>query len=236
MLFLTAAIILCLPYYSYSQTSPGSETERYDRADAEIIKVQVREILSQPEFSPTKTFWQWLSEKLSRWNWEGPKFNLGYQWKEFFLWVAITWCVLALAAILIHVAWTASLLFRTGQSPRIATRGFNTETARITSFDELYLMACNLAEKKAFREAISLLILALLRWLDYRSIIRFHESKTNGDYAREFPSVNAGRGEFMKFISMFEQTIYGRRYSDEQTYRQMNFLMEQIQAGAAPKK
>jgi hypothetical protein len=60
------------------------------------------------------------------------------------------------------------------------------------------------------------------------SIVRFHESKTNGDYIREYPSGYAGRDEFRKFVLMFEQTIYGGLRSSGQIYRQMNSLMEHI--------
>ena len=89
-------------------------------------------------------------------------------------------------------------------------------------------MAQELAANNSFHEAISMMMAALLRLLDSMKIIRFHDSKTNGDYIKECPSDYSCRDEFRRFVLIFEQTIYGGFHSSLSTYQQLNSLMEHI--------
>ena len=68
----------------------------------------MQEILSDPRFASHKTFWQWLGEKLARW--EGPHLPKGA--KRFIFWAVMTWCILTLLAIFAHLIWTIWLLAR----------------------------------------------------------------------------------------------------------------------------
>lgn len=199
---------------------------QFERVDAETIKMHTRQILSDTRFSPRKTFWQWLLEKLSKW--EGPRLGLGRGWAKFILWFCIFWCVLTLVAILIHLVWTILILMSSRVSSSRVRRLVGRESLGAKSFEELCKIAQELAGKRAFREAIGTLMLALLRWLDSGSLIRFHESKTNGDYIREYATAHPSSKDFKKFVIAFEQTIYGGLQVDGQAYRQMNILLEQI--------
>ncbi|UCE47661.1 MAG: DUF4129 domain-containing protein, partial [Phycisphaerales bacterium] len=151
------------------------------------------------------------------------------------LWILLIWCVLTLVAILAHLIWTVALFVRPSTHRQKVTGGSGPERVRSMSFEELYERARELAEKRAFAEAVSFMILALLRLLDSVGIIRFHESKTNGDYVREYPSNHVGRSEFGQFVLVFEQTIYGRLQGDRQAYSKMNSLMEQIRSCVSKK-
>jgi hypothetical protein len=199
---------------------------QYERPDAEIIKMYTRQILSDLRFSPRKTFWQWLSEKLGRW--EGPRLDLGPGWAKFILWAVFFWCILTLAAVLIHLIWTILILISSRTSHPLVRKHIGRESIGAESFKELCKIAQELAGKQAFREAIGALMLALLRWLDSGSLIRFHESKTNGDYINEYPTGHPGCQDFKKFVNAFEHTIYGGLQVDEQVYRQMIFSLEHI--------
>ena len=201
-------------------------TSKFERADVATIKQHTRQILSNPDFSPKKTFWQWLSEKFSKW--KRPKFDFGRGWAGFIFSFIFFWCVLTLIAIFIHLLWTIGLFLRSNAHSPGTLKALDKKTIIMTSAEELYKMAREMAEKGAFREAISIMIVALLRWLDSRGIVRFHESKTNGDYIREYPSDYAGRAEFKAFVLMFEQTVYGGLQSDGSIYSKMNSLMEHI--------
>jgi len=226
LLFITAGIFLSFPVLSYAYEDTGSATSQFDRVDVKTIKICTRQILSEPDFAPKKTFWQWLTEKFSKW--KRPKFNLGPGWTRFILLVIVIWCVLTLMAVLIHFIWTICLLIRSNKDIRGVSNKFSSELVKITSFEELYRMTQELAEKGAFSEAISIMIVALLRWLDSKGIVRFHESKTNGDYIREYPSGYAGQNEFEEFVLIFEQIIYGGLPDNGKTYRKMNSLREYI--------
>jgi hypothetical protein len=217
------SIVLC-----HAGENTIQKTSQFDRPDAEIIKVHTRRILSERNFAPNKTFMQWLMEKLSRW--DKPNLHLGERWGTYILWFVTFWCIFSLIAILIHFIWTISLLIRSNIKLTGTTRSRNTERLRITSFEELYKMAQELARKNSFREAVSLMMAALLRFLDSINVIHLHDSKTNGDYIRECPLDYACREDFRKFVLMFEQNIYGGFHSSHKIYQQMDSLMEKIRS------
>jgi hypothetical protein len=204
----------------------AKNVSQYERPDAETVKMHTHQILSDIRFSPRKTFWQWLIEKLS--NWKGPRLGLGTGWTQVILWVFIFWCILTLAAILIHLIWTILILIPSRAGSSRVRMHLGSESLGSKSFEELLKIAQELAGKRAFREAVGILMLALLRWLDSGSLIRFHESKTNGDYIREYPTTHPSCKDFKKFVIAFERTIYGGLQVDGQVYRQMNFLLEHI--------
>lgn len=226
LLLIITGIISFSPRLSRADEIAIEGISQFDRADVETIKMHTGQILSEPALASRKTFWQWLGDKFSRW--KRPNLDLGSGWATFIRSVILIWCVLALLAILAHLIWTIRLLVWPNRHRQNAITGSSSIAVKITSFEELYKMAQELAEKGAFAEAISLLILALLRLLDSVGTIRFHESKTNGDYVREYPSDHVGRNEFRRFVLIFEQTIYGSFRGDRQTYSQMNSLMEHI--------
>lgn len=226
LLLIITGILFSSPAVFHADEVARHRTLQFNRADVETIKIHTHQILSEQDFAPKKMFRQWLGEKLFKW--KGPKFDLGRGWTTIICWIIIIWCILTLIAILIHFILTIRLLIRSNVNSSGTTSSIGSESVKVTSFAELYKMTQELAKNGAFHEAISTMTVALLRWLDSMSIVRFHESKTNGDYIREYPSGYAGRDEFRKFVLIFEQTIYGGLRSSGQIYRQMNSLMEHI--------
>lgn len=227
VIFMIAGVLSLSSALSYEDKSPGPEASHFDRADVGTIRAYTHEILSDPDFAPETTFWQWLMGKFSKWR--GPKLNLGPGWTAFLLWLLFIWCVLTLVAILIHLVWTVCLLVWSNRGSKTVPNGSG-GSKKGASFEELYRMTRELAEKGAFSEAISMMIAALLRWLDYKKVVRFHESKTNGDYIREYPSGYVEQNEFRAFVVMFEKTVYGGLRGNDRTYEQMNSLMEHIRS------
>ena len=226
LLLIIAGIVSFSPRMSRADEVARREISQFDRADVDTIKMHTRQILSEPDLAVSKTFWQWLAGKFSKW--KRPQINLRSGWAKLIVWILFIWCVLTLVAILAHLIWTVGLLVWPNTHRQNVISGSGSERVRSMSFEELYERARELAEKGAFAEAISFMIVAMLRLLDSVGTIRFHESKTNGDYVREYPSDHAGRSEFRQFVLVFEQTIYGRLHGDRQTYSKMNSLMEQI--------
>jgi hypothetical protein len=226
LLFIIIAFFFISPALSQTNEFALQEASQFDRAEIETIKMHTRQILSEPSFSPRKTFWQWLREKFSKW--KGPKFNLGPGWAKFIFSFIVIWCVLALIAILIHFIWTICLLIRSNKHSTYVKGGLGHERVKIKSFEEMYKIALEMAKNEKFNEAISLMMTALLRWLNSMGVVRFHESKTNGDYIREYTHIHAGHNEFNKFVSLYEHTIYGGLRGSVKTYQQMSSLMELI--------
>jgi hypothetical protein len=214
------------PAVSNADETSVQKVSQFYRADPETIKMHTRQILSDQNFVPNKTFMQWLGEKFFRW--KGPKLHLGQRWGKFILWFITFWCLLSLLAILIHFIYTLSLLIRTNSRFSIDMRSSGSKKVKITSFEELYKKAQELAGNNSFREAISMMMAALLRLMDSRKIISFHDSKTNGDYIRECPYDYICRDEFRKFVLIFEQTIYGGSQSSHKIYQRMDSLMGDI--------
>ncbi len=201
-----------------------SAPQDYARADAETIRTHVQEILSDPRYAPHKTFWQWLGEKLSRWG--GPQ--LPPDLKKFIGWVVIIWCILTLLAIFAHLVWTIWLLVRPQRDSPGAELSPGSESYENASFEQLWERSAELARSGAFRAAIGVLLVALLRRLDALKVLHFHKSKTNGEYIREYPSQRAGRREFMQFVATFERDIYGGSDVAGPNYATMTTLAKQV--------
>jgi hypothetical protein len=218
---------------SRPRTTTTAAPTDYARADAETIRTHVRDILSDPRFASHKTFWQWLSERFSRG--AGPHLRLPKGIEEFLFWVILTWCILTLLAIFAHLAWTIWLLARPQKSSPGAQLPAGSENYENASFEQLWERAAELARVGAFRDAIGVLLVALLRRLDTLKVLRFHKSKTNGEYIREYPSPRAGRREFVQFIAAFERTIYGGFDVAGPTYDTMSTLAQRVLSDASQK-
>ncbi len=226
LLSAATVIIFLIPALLHSNEAGSSETVQYDRADAGTIKALTDQILSTKDYFPQKTFGQWLMEKIS--SWRISRLNLSHGWVAVVCWILLIWCILTLVAILIHFIWTIFKLIRPNIYIPVIESSVSDGAIKITSFAQLHRMAQELAAKGAFREAISTMTAALLHWLDSMNIVSFHESKTNGEYIREYPTDYSGLNEFRRFILMSEQTLYGSFSGDRQIYHNMNSLMECI--------
>ena len=233
LLLIFAGILSSSPSLSPADETAILRTSQFERADVETIKMHTKQILSEPALASRKTFRQWLLEKFSKW--KRPDIDLGSGWATLIWSVILIWCVLTLSAIIVHLVWTICLYIRPNKYRNNVVTSPGSKPTINLSFEELYKKAQELADKGAFSEAISALLSGLLRLLDSAGTICFHESKTNGDYIREYPRNLVGQNEFRKFILIFEQTIYGRFYCDRQTFSQLNYLMEYIRKGVTQK-
>lgn len=200
---------------------------RFKRPDALTIRETTRGILADPRFAPRKTFMQWLFEKLSSWRVPRPDMDEG--WVRVLLWIIVAWCVVALVAILGHLVWTLATLWRS-RVPRsgLHTQRFRPDAGRSLSSVDLRSEMLRLAQRGAFREAIGLMTVGLLRRLDDAGVLRFHESKTNGDYVFEYPWQRPGRDDFRRFVLSVDGVIYGGAPCGEETYGQLLTLQEEI--------
>jgi hypothetical protein len=223
---LPAAYLLAVVAGLGSAATLSEGPVRYERPDAQTVKACTRQIVSDPRFARRISFGEWLADKLAHGRDPGAKLPgwLG----EGLLWTIIIWCVLTLLAILAHLMWTIWLLVRparhsvgTENSPR--PDWYDAATA-----EQLWQRSAELAQRGAFREAMGVLSLALLRKLESMQVLRFHKSKTNGEYVREYPPQRAGRREFARFVATFERSIYGGLAVPEQIHRTMSALAERI--------
>ncbi|MBN1347706.1 MAG: DUF4129 domain-containing protein [Phycisphaerae bacterium] len=215
-------------------TSAAAALEDFDTPAPSLVRETTREILADPHFSPHKTFWQWLSEKLNAW--KGPSVDFSGPWFTVLGYFIVVWCILALLAVLGHIVWvTITFLLNRAGSRR------GTHLLRVPfgggslSYEELDAMMRRFAEQGAFRDAVSAMMAALLRWLDLTDVLRLHQSKTNGDYVREFPAELPARDEFRRFVLDFERTVYGGAPCDRLAYQELSGVFEQIRGHVQPK-
>jgi hypothetical protein len=211
----------------------ADRTFQYERADAQTIKDCTQKIMADPQFASHKTFGQWIREKIRKW--EGPDSRLPKGIGAFLMWAIIAWCLLTLLAIFIHLLWTIWTLVRRPKSPGIAVGADGSILYERLSFEQLWDKSRELAQRGAYRDAAGVLLLALLRRLDASRVLRFHASKTNGEYLREYPGQTPGRPQFAEFVDAFERSVYGGVEVPKQTYETMNSLAERVANDAVPK-
>ena len=202
------------------------KTLSYERADAETIRTHARDIVADPRFARRISFADWLRQKLGRW--ERPETRLPDWLGQGLVWTIIVWCVLTLVAILAHLVWTIWLLVRPASQLGSGAGSASADSYDSATFEQLWQRSAELARQRAFRDAVGVLALALLRRLESMQILRYHKSKTNGEYVREYPGERPGRREFGEFVATFERTVYGGLPVQEQTHQTMSTLAERI--------
>jgi hypothetical protein len=211
-----------------AEAAAPAEPAQFERADVATIRQTTRDILADPRYAPRRSFWQWLAESLSRWQGRGPHLPPGLG--AFLETVLVLWCLAALVAILVHIVWTIVMMVRAGRlvpgrGGRAGLRG----RQEPVSYEDLLARMHALAGQGAFREALGAMMVALLRWLDRAGVLRFHTSKTNGDYLRDYPRARAGSGYFRRFVLAFDAMVYGGAACGPQVYERMFELFTEIQ-------
>ena len=222
--FLWFACTVCAAEGEQSAAPPP-----YQRADASVIQSTVQDILADPRYAPHQTFWQWLSQQLG--SWKGPGVHLPPGVAGVLEAIFLVWCVAALLAILAHIIWTLVTVSRargrlSGRGARLGRFGRD----EALSYEELLDHMRALAGKGAYREALGAMMLALLRRLDAARLVRFHPSKTNGDYVRDYPPFRPGGGDFRRFVSSFDAMVYGGAACGPDAYGRMHALFEQVRS------
>ena len=227
---LLLTLFLCGPAVDSADRPPApAEQPSYDRPDADHIRSTTDDILSDPRFRPRTSFGQWLVARLGRWWKLRP--GAGSWLGRTVLWALVIWCVLALLAIFIHVIWTLWTMVRPGRrAGRLGARAPRFSSPESLSFEELRANARRAAEAGRFPEALSLLMRALLVRLGGLGILGLHQSKTNGDYVREYPPASAGRPPFLQFAGAFDGVVYGGADCDRAGYGRLESLCEQVLA------
>ena len=207
-----------------------------DRADASVIKAETEKILADPRLSRRPSLMEWLVEKLGGPN--GPSIDWNSGWARVLFWLILLFCILSLLAILAHLIWTLYVLFhgeRGAAGEADLSRPHFGLVPPNASYQELEAMRRRLADEGRFREAVAVMMAALLRWLEAAGLVQFHPGKTNGDYLREFPPIKPGREALGDFIREFDGTVYSGLPCGVRSYQQMESLLERVFTNVGPK-
>jgi len=155
------------------------------------------------------------------------------RWGSVLFWIVMVWCVLTLVAILAHFLWTAALFVGAKQGTGLASLQASSADSHFDkSHEELLRLASQCALKHQYREAIGFQTLAAIKWLDSLKILSFHESKTNGDYLREYRLEAPGQTDFRDMLRLSELALYAGTLCNSQTYQTMKQLMERMHTHA----
>ena len=204
---------------------------RYQRADVPTIRSEVRNILADSRFRARKTLAEWLMETLTRWL-RFPQIGKG-GWSQIVFWGILVWCVLTLAAILVHWGWVIwTWLGLRGGRARADAAAVAHEDLLERSPDQLRGLMRRLVEQGDFRQAVAVMLVSLLRRLDDLQVVRFHRSKTNGDYVREYPAGTLGRDVFNRLVLAHEKIAYGAAPCRRAEYEQVRQMCDEIQTHA----
>ncbi len=240
LLSITAAFLLSSGWLSASASTGAVPLEisgpspRFHRPSVSAIRETTQKILDDPQFAPRKSFWQIISE------WFANKFKnshfprLPEGLASILLWTLVIWSILALLAILGHVIWTLIVLLRNTSAHSASLSSLTLVNAgQKMTYEELMARIRELTAQGEFRQAAALLMIALFKYLDQAGLVRFHESKTNGDYIREFPPGREERAQLGQLALAFDETVYGGKTCDLQTYQQLYGIFERIQTHVA---
>ncbi len=188
---------LCL---SFADSAAGAvaASRDYARPDVREIRSETVSILQDARYAPRKSLRQWLLEKLAQRRWASSDSLTG--------WAVLIFSLLTFLLILALSIWHLVMFFR-GLAPGLRVSGFSARAspgiANLT-YDELLEKVAEFARLGKFRKAVGFMMVALLRWLDKRRLLVFHESKTNGDYLRELTSTETACHEFKDFVRSFD--------------------------------
>ncbi len=205
----------------------------YERPDAQDIGAETRRVLSDQRFAPRWSFWDWLREKMSG----GYTPQPGAGFVTFLGWVLLILCALAILALLGLVVWAIIVTWQgRARKPIRGAAQSHADLVRTASFDRLFEMMRSAVARGDYSEAAGLMMIALLRSLSNRKIVHLHDSKTNGDYVREYPVELHSRDLFRRFVLAFDATVYGRRACGHGDYQTLNTLFHRIRSDAVKKQ
>jgi hypothetical protein len=199
----------------------------FNRPDPSLVHQTTRDILSDPRYSPRMTFWQWLMQKLS--GWRGPELAFAGRWGRVLLFVLLIWCILALLAVIGHLIWMLFHLIagRVGWYRRAVRIPGVGPHAQLT-YEAMRRQADDLARQGAYRQAAAAILVAVLCWLQEAGLLCLHESKTNGDYVREFAGPAPVQDEFRRLIYSVEPMTYGGAPCDRADYQHASQMAMRI--------
>lgn len=220
-----------------AQSVSAPTGDAYDRPDAQTIRQTAQEILAGAEFQEDKSALSFrrLLEKIA----EAigailPTLRaVGPIVGAFFV-------VVLIAGLLLMLALLGLLIFRlfatwrrgVNVSPQEAAPHFR--SLRTRSYEQLCQMMRELTAQGKVRQAVGVLMAALLCWLDARKIVQWDDSKTHGDYVREF-ALPGARPDFRRFVGAVESRVYAglacSRDDVETLWKAMETLQRHVSQG-----
>ena len=185
---------------------------------AEVQQALAR-VYARPEFQPPRLTWRdWVMQRIARafsWIGEHMQWLRGLQdTNPIVFWVIVGWLVLALAALVAHIVWTAIQVARRGDGGGAVAEKAGSTRQRPRTVADWEAEAARLAAEGRLREAAAALYQSLLLRLDALGAVRWDASKTPGDYRREARKSPEASRMLGGFLRLFEPVAFGGRDLD----------------------
>ncbi len=205
-----------------------------DRPAEALLRQQIKEILSQPEYQTEYPVW--LS-KLSahatellvhvlRWIFMNPAMERLYaQWPVLYYLLAAV-LVALLGLLLYHIAVTIGSAF--GRRRRKRRQPTKEPGAEETSPTTLRQRARQLAARGDFARALQALYQSCLRRLERQGYLRCHPWLTNGEYLRAVHSESQLQRLLMPLTTAVDRVTYGRRPLQATGYQELAAIADQL--------
>ncbi len=205
-----------------------------DRPAKDLLRQQIKEILSQPEYQTEYPMWlsrlygqaTELLVRVLRWIFMNPVMERLYaQWPVlYWLFVAV---LAALAILLIyHILATIRGAFARRRPQRREPR--DRPALAVSSPTWLRQDARQLAARGNFAGALRALHQSCLRRLERQGYLRYHPGLTNGEYLRAIRSEPQLQRLLMPLTTAVDRVTYGRRPLQATGYQELAAVADQL--------
>lgn len=222
-----AALVACLGAAGPATAARSSPAE---------VEAVVEEVFKNPELrrgldsahSGARALFRQFIDWLWGWLWR----ILGYldelrAASPFIFWCIFAVLILVLLALLVHIGWTISMAFRRrpggAQDPDSRENG-----DRVRRFRDLQLEARELASRGRLRDAIHLLLLALVALVEERRVLRVALGWTNRETFARLRLRPELAGSLAQFERDVERVWYGTAPVTPGDFRRLDRLLEDV--------
>ena len=195
--------------------------------DGDAIRRHLQDVLSRPEFRKGGMNLAWLAEALRRF-FEALGALSGTS--PLLFWLLLVACVLLLALIVLHIAWTVRRMLAVAPG---GARGRGEAAAQRAGLSRAYRdEARDRAARGDFTEAVRFLFLSLVYFYDEEGRVLFQRAYTNREYLALFTDRPQVGRDLRVFVDVLDNNWYGQRPTDEPHYRECLALYERLLPGA----
>ncbi len=203
------------------------------RPEVPVIRQQVADILSQPEYQDQYPqwlqgllgqAWEWLAKLLERIPFGEAVRGLYATWPVVY-WAIVGLLALAIAALLYHIFITIRGAFGHPGRPRRAKRP---SPLPLTSPAALRRQARQLASHGDFAGALRKLYESCLRYLDQRGYLHYHPATTNGEYLQQVDGHPELTVHLQPITRAMDRLCYAHIGLGHATYEHLDTLAQQL--------
>ena len=205
-----------------------------DRPAEGLLRQQIKEILSQPEYQTEYPMWlsklsaqaMELLVRVLRWIFMNPAMERLYaQWPVLY-WLFVAVLAALLALLLYHILATIRGAF--GPRRRRRRKPSEEPAPPVTSPARLQQRARQLAARGDFAGALRALYQSCLRRLERQGYLRYHPGLTNGEYLRAIDSEPQLQQLLTPLTGAVDGVTYGRRALAAPGYQELAAVADQL--------